>query len=125
MVILLGMIWVVPLLPALGFVVNGLFGTRFLTKKAVAWIACSAVLLSFLLSLGAILALNGVEGLAPTPGLAVDPWMRPMNCVMACCASGVVVILRLSPSTLVSRIWTLACCFSSWASASALAWGSL
>src|SRR5881628_1560332 len=66
------MIWVVPLLPALGFVVNGLFGTRFLTKKAVAWIACSAVLLSFLLSLGAILALNGVEGLAPTPGLAVD-----------------------------------------------------
>src|SRR5437867_5713200 len=66
------MIWVVPLLPALGFVVNGLFGTRFLTKKAVAWIACSAVLLSFLLSLGAILALNGVEGLAPAPGLAVD-----------------------------------------------------
>src|SRR5437867_8983703 len=66
------MIWVVPLLPALGFVVNGLFGTRFLTKKAVAWIACSAVLLSFLLSLGAILALNGVEGLAPTPDLAVD-----------------------------------------------------
>src|SRR5881397_1381330 len=66
------MIWVVPLLPALGFVVNGLFGTRFLTKKAVAWIACSAVLLSFLLSLGAILALNGVEGLAPTPGLSVD-----------------------------------------------------
>src|SRR2546427_729121 len=66
------MIWVVPLLPALGFVVNGLFGTRFLTKKAVAWIACSAVLLSFLLSLGAIVALNGVEGLATTPGLAVD-----------------------------------------------------
>src|SRR2546428_593270 len=66
------MIWVVPLLPALGFVVNGLFGTRFLTKKAVAWIACSAVLLAFLLSVGAVLALNGVEGLAPTPGLAVD-----------------------------------------------------
>src|SRR5439155_27128073 len=66
------MIWVVPLLPALGFVVNGLFGTRFLTKKAVAWIACSAVLLSFLLSLGAILALYGAEPLAPTPDLAVD-----------------------------------------------------
>src|SRR3989442_6638495 len=66
------MIWLVPLLPALGFVVNGLFGARFLTKKAAAWVACSAVLLSFLLSLAAILALNGVEGLATTPALAVD-----------------------------------------------------
>jgi NADH-quinone oxidoreductase subunit L len=72
-VALLGMIWVLPILPALGFALNGLLGTRFLPKKAVAGIACGAVLLAFLLSLGAVVALNGVEHVSPAPGLTVDP----------------------------------------------------
>jgi NADH-quinone oxidoreductase subunit L len=72
-VALLATIAIIPLLPALGFALNGLLGTRYLPKKAVAWIGCSAVLLSFLLSLGAILALNDVGRLAPAPGQSVDP----------------------------------------------------
>ncbi len=70
---LLGMIWVLPILPALGFALNGLLGARFLPKKAVAGIACGAVLLAFLLSLGAVVSLNGVETMASAPGLTVDP----------------------------------------------------
>ena len=69
---LLGLIWIIPLLPALGFLLNGLLGARVLPKKAVAWIACGAVLLSFLLSLGAILSLP-TAGAGAAPGLAVDP----------------------------------------------------
>jgi len=71
-VALLGLIWIVPLLPALGFLLNGLLGPRLLPKKAVAWIACGAVLLSFLLSLGAILSLQ-TAGAGTAPGLTVDP----------------------------------------------------
>src|SRR5437773_3332218 len=67
------MIWVLPILPALGFALNGLLGARFLPKKAVAGIACGAVLLAFLLSLGVAVSLNGVEGMASAPGLTVDP----------------------------------------------------
>src|SRR2546428_720274 len=67
------MIWVLPMLPALGFALNGLLGARFLPKKAVAGIACGAVLLAFLLSLGVAVSLNGVESMASASGLTVDP----------------------------------------------------
>jgi NADH-quinone oxidoreductase subunit L len=71
-VTLLGLIWVLPILPALGFALNGLLGARLLPKKAIAGIACGAVLLAFLLSLGAVLSLGGVAGLSSVPGLTVD-----------------------------------------------------
>jgi len=72
-VALLVLIWVLPILPALGLALNGLLGARVLPKKAVAGIACGAVLLAFLLSLGAVVSLNGVESMASAPGLTVDP----------------------------------------------------
>jgi NADH-quinone oxidoreductase subunit L len=68
----LGILWAIPLIPAAGFVLNGLFGTRFFPKKAVGAIACGAVLLSFLVSCGAVLGLRDVGHLASVPGLAVD-----------------------------------------------------
>jgi len=42
-------IWLIPLFPAIGFIVNGFFGSR-MSKDAVSWIACLAVFLSFLTS---------------------------------------------------------------------------
>ena len=53
-------LWLIPALPALGFVVNGLLG-RMLSKKAVSWIACSVVFVSFLLSVYTFVRLLGVE----------------------------------------------------------------
>ena len=45
----LDLIWLIPLFPAAGFVINGLFGKR-MPKPAVATIACGAVLISFIFS---------------------------------------------------------------------------
>jgi NADH-quinone oxidoreductase subunit L len=53
------LLWLVPLLPAAGFVVNGLLGPRVLPRRAVGLVACSTVLLSFVLSLGAIWECGG------------------------------------------------------------------
>jgi len=71
-VTLIGLLWTVPLFPVAGFLLNGLLGARFFPKKAVWVIACGAVLLSFLVSLGAVVALRDVGSLTPSPGAAVD-----------------------------------------------------
>ena len=39
------LLWLIPILPLLGFIVNGLFGARFLPRGAVSVIACGVVLL--------------------------------------------------------------------------------
>src|SRR5262245_24987772 len=52
----LDLIWLIPLFPAIGFLINGLFGKR-LPKTAVGVIASGAVLISFIFSLAAVLQL--------------------------------------------------------------------
>src|SRR6185436_12468361 len=49
----LDLIWLIPLFPAIGFVINGLFGKR-LPKTVVGVIASGAVLLSFIFAVGAV-----------------------------------------------------------------------
>src|SRR3972149_4893848 len=39
-------VWLIPMFPAIGFMINGFFGSR-LNKKLVGWVACSALGLSF------------------------------------------------------------------------------
>src|SRR5258708_40338589 len=53
-------LWLIPILPLLGFLLNGLFGKR-LTKPVINAIACGSVLLSFLWVLKTLSAL-GVFG---------------------------------------------------------------
>ena len=64
-------LWVVPLLPFAGFAVNGLLGARVLPRKVVGWIACAAVLASFVIALGAVSGLGHLPEATP-PGLVVD-----------------------------------------------------
>ncbi len=54
-------IWLIPVFPAIGFLINGLFGVRF-SKGMTAWVACLSVIFSFVVS-----ALIFIEflGLAP------------------------------------------------------------
>jgi NADH-quinone oxidoreductase subunit L len=47
---MLDYVWLIPLFPAIGFVINGFFGRRY-SKKVVGWVACSALGLSFLTSI--------------------------------------------------------------------------
>jgi NADH-quinone oxidoreductase subunit L len=56
----LDLIWLIPLFPAIGFVINGLFGKR-LSKTAIGVIASGAVLLSFIVSAGAVFQLLQLE----------------------------------------------------------------
>jgi NADH-quinone oxidoreductase subunit L len=47
---MLDYVWLIPLFPAIGFLINGFLGRRY-SKKIVSWIACSALGLSFLTSI--------------------------------------------------------------------------
>jgi NADH-quinone oxidoreductase subunit L len=70
---MLTLLWLIPVLPLAGFVINGLLGRRLLPGTAVSWIACGAVAVSLLLSIGAVWDLSGDLGRwAGTPGLEVD-----------------------------------------------------
>jgi NADH-quinone oxidoreductase subunit L len=43
-------VWLIPLFPAIGFLINGFFGKRY-SKSIVSWVACSALGLSFFTSI--------------------------------------------------------------------------
>jgi NADH-quinone oxidoreductase subunit L len=76
-------LWLIPVLPLCGTVINGLLGRRFLPKALVSWIACGSVALSFLLSVGVVADLNGDLGAwAGTPGLSVDVQARSVEQVV-------------------------------------------
>ncbi len=49
-------VWLIPAFPAIGFLLNGLFGRRY-SKNLVSWVACGALGLSFLTSILVFLAL--------------------------------------------------------------------
>jgi NADH-quinone oxidoreductase subunit L len=53
----LDLIWLIPLFPAAGFVINGLLGKR-TSKRTVGIIACGAVLISFIFAAGAVYQLS-------------------------------------------------------------------
>jgi NADH-quinone oxidoreductase subunit L len=43
-------VWLIPVFPAIGFLINGFFGRRY-DRRIVGWVACSALGLSFLTSI--------------------------------------------------------------------------
>src|SRR5262245_11591003 len=57
---MLDYIWLIPVLPAVGALLNGLFGKK-LPKSVIHTIACGTVLLSFILSVLCIAQLAGME----------------------------------------------------------------
>src|SRR3989442_14791485 len=61
---MLRLLWLIPFLPFAGFLLNGLLGARYLSRRAVALVACGAVLASFAISAGAVLELHRM---APAP----------------------------------------------------------
>src|SRR5262249_42865351 len=54
-------LWLIPIFPMLGFLLNGLFGRR-LSKQGVSLIAAGSVLVSFLMVLKALFALGAFSG---------------------------------------------------------------
>ena len=43
-------IWLIPVFPAIGFLINGLLGSDVFKKGLTAWVACLSVFLSFVVS---------------------------------------------------------------------------
>ncbi|HEV8582916.1 MAG TPA: NADH-quinone oxidoreductase subunit L [Thermoanaerobaculia bacterium] len=81
---MLSFLYLIPLLPLAGFVVNGLLGKRFLPKWAISAVACGTVLLAFLLSLGAFFSLDNLDSVASIRGvLEVDPAAQRVTLTLA------------------------------------------
>src|SRR5436189_609725 len=71
----LDLIWLIPLFPAIGFVVNGLIGKR-LPKTVIGAIASGAVLLSFIVSAGAVYQLLQLEPEARSHTVKLWEWIH-------------------------------------------------
>ena len=57
---MINLVWLVPVFPLIGFLINGL-GRNFWSKTLVSWIGSVAILASFALSLGIFLELNASD----------------------------------------------------------------
>jgi NADH-quinone oxidoreductase subunit L len=71
----LDLIWAIPLIPAVGFVINGLFGKK-MPKPAVAAIAAGAVLIAFFISAGAVFQLAQLPEDARIHEVVVYEWIN-------------------------------------------------
>ena len=54
---MIDLIWLVPLLPLIGFLLIGL-GRNMLSKAIIGFVGCTTVLVSFIISIGVFLELN-------------------------------------------------------------------
>src|SRR5215470_6422764 len=71
----LDLIWLIPLFPAAGFVINGLIGKR-ISKTAVGVIASGMVLLSFIFSAGAVFQLLQLDPAHRTHVVKLYEWIN-------------------------------------------------
>ncbi|MEE9226842.1 MAG: NADH-quinone oxidoreductase subunit L [Acidobacteriota bacterium] len=72
---MLDWIWLIPVIPVVSAGLLGLFGKRFLSKRVVAVIACGAILVSFLISVGAVLELRGLPAGMGGHRVSVAEWI--------------------------------------------------
>ena len=71
----LDLIWLIPLFPAAGFAINGLFGKR-MPKAAVGTIAAGAVLISFIFAAGAVYQLSQLPEHERSHEVKVYEWIN-------------------------------------------------
>src|SRR5438128_12409570 len=71
----LDLIWLIPLFPAAGFIINGLFGKR-MSKTAVGVIACTAVLVPFIFSAGAVFQLLQLDDAHRSHTVKLYEWIN-------------------------------------------------
>src|SRR5436190_18252311 len=71
----LDLIWLIPLFPAAGFLINGLFGKR-MPKAAVGVIAAGAVLIAFVFAAGAVYQLSQLPSEQRSHEVVVYEWIN-------------------------------------------------
>jgi NADH-quinone oxidoreductase subunit L len=72
------LIWLIPILPALGAVTNGLLGVPFFKRSQAAIVACSSMLAAFALSLLSFVRLLGQPSDARVHDVLVATWIPPI-----------------------------------------------
>jgi NADH-quinone oxidoreductase subunit L len=72
------LIWLIPLLPGLGALVNGLVGVRFFGKRAAAFVACGTMGAALLLALVAFFELLGLPAASRVHDVTVLTWIPPL-----------------------------------------------
>lgn len=103
----MNLIWLIPLMPIIGFLINGLFGRRF-SKPVVNLVACGSVFVSFLISVYAVLELIGLPAEARSFELILYSWipsgsfnadiaflLDPLSSVMILVVSGVGFLIHV------------------------------
>src|SRR6516162_9805347 len=71
----LNLIWLIPLFPAAGFVINGLFGKR-MSKTIVGFIACAMVFISFVIAAGAVFQLLQLDPMHRSHVVKLYEWIN-------------------------------------------------
>ncbi|MEK7205427.1 MAG: NADH-quinone oxidoreductase subunit L, partial [candidate division NC10 bacterium] len=104
---MLSNLWLIPIWPLLGFLMNGFFGRR-LGKSAVGIVACGSVGLSLLASLAAVAELLALPQEARRVTQVMAPWigagdfqadwgllLDPLSAVMILVVSGVGFLIHV------------------------------
>ncbi len=104
---MLDLIWLIPLVPLVGVAINGLWGRR-LPLRAVGAIACLAVAVSLLLSIGAVWQLSSLPEGARFHAVSLGTWLPlenlhvawgfaidPLSAVMVLVVSGVGFLIHV------------------------------
>ena len=100
-------IWLVPFLPLLGFLINGLFGKK-IGKSLASWVGCGSVGLSFLVSIGVFFELLKYPPAQRLIQKIIFPWIwsgnfhidigfqiDPLSTVMILVVSGVSFFIHI------------------------------
>ncbi len=103
----MNLIWLIPMMPLIGFLINGLFGKK-LSKSAVNLVACGSVLASFILAANAVLQLLGLPEHERSFELILYSWipsgsfnadigflLDPLSSIMILVVSGVGFLIHV------------------------------
>ncbi|MBI4477593.1 MAG: NADH-quinone oxidoreductase subunit L [Acidobacteria bacterium] len=76
---MMDLIWLIPLLPGLGALLNGVVGVRYFNKSMSALVACASMAAALLLSLAAFVDLLGLSPDAREHTVTLAAWLPPMG----------------------------------------------
>ncbi len=71
---MIDLVWLIPVFPLVGFLINGLFGRRF-PEKAIGWIGAGAIGASFVVALSIFFQLIGMDPGSRSVQKVVYTWM--------------------------------------------------
>ncbi len=103
----MNLIWLIPMMPLIGFLINGLFGSR-LSKPMINAVACGSVLAAFLLSANAVVQLIGLPAESRSFEVILYSWipsgsfnadigflLDPLSSIMILVVSGVGFLIHV------------------------------